>query len=138
MAKQTGIAWTTFSVDSSDGTARDIRGDTTQVDWSTTRAQIDSTGLDKSAMERLLGLADHSVSAQGVPNFGAVPSATSHGVLATIPSTTVVRTVAIGIGGVSLSAEMYGTNYDISRDQSGSMTWKAQFMLADGTVPTWA
>lgn len=136
MAKQTGLAWTTLSVDDSGGTARDIRNDITSFDFATPRASFDVTGIDKSAMERLLGLADFSINLKGTANFGATTSA--HAVFSTVPSTSVARTVSIGIGGRTLANECLFTDYALTRDSSGSLDWTAPGVLSDGTVPTWA
>lgn len=138
MAKQSGLAWTTLSVDSSDTTARDIRNDVTNFEFATPRAVQDITGVDKSAIERLLLLADFSITLNGVANFGAVPSATAHGVFATVPSTSVARTVSLGIGGKTLANECLFSDYAIARADSGELTWTAPGSLSDGTVPTWA
>lgn len=137
MAKTSGLAWTTLSVDDSAGGARDIRNDVTNFEFSTPRAVQDITGVDKSAMERLLLLADFSITLNGVANFGAVPSATAHGVFATVPSTSVARTVSLGIGGKTLANECLFSDYSITRADSGELTWTAPGSLSDGTVPTW-
>jgi hypothetical protein len=139
MAKQTGLAWTTLTVEDADGTtARDIRNDVTDFDFATPREVQDVTGIDKSAMERLLLLADFSIKLHGVCNFGAVPSATAHGVFATVPSTSIQRTTVIGIGGKSLTNQVLYTDYAIKRDKNGELTYEVPGVLADGTVPTWA
>lgn len=138
MAKQSGLAWTTCSVDSSDGTVRIIINDVTDLAISTPRGVQDVTGLDKSAYERILLLADMSVTLNGVANLGAVPSATAHGVFATVPSTSVNRTTTLTIGGKTLAAELLYTDYSLTRASSGELTWTAPGVLADGTVPTWA
>jgi len=68
MAKESGLAWETLSVDDSGGTLRDIRNDITNFEFATPRAVQDVTGIDKSAMERLLLLADMSLTLNGVFN----------------------------------------------------------------------
>jgi len=138
MAKQTGLAWTTCSVDDSGGTVRAIINDVTDLSISTPRGVQDVTGIDRSAYERLLLLADMSVTLNGVANLGAVPSATAHGVFATVPSTSVNRTTTLTIGGKTLAAELLYTDYSLSRAASGELTWTAPGVLADGAVPTWA
>ena len=139
MAKQSGIAWTTLSVDDAGGTVRDIRNDITDFQFSTPRGVQDSTGIDKSAKEAILLLADFSITLNGVPNMGAVgSSATSQGVFGSVPSTSVARTVSIGIGGRTLANETLFTDYQLKRDGDGKFTWSAPGVLADGTVPTWA
>lgn len=136
MAKQSGLAWTTLSVDSSDTTARDIRNDITNFEFSTPRAVQDITGVDKSANERLLLLADFSITLNGVANFAANPSA--HGVFSDVSSTSVQRTVSLGIGGKTLANECLFSDYSLTRADSGELTWTAPGALANGSVPTWA
>lgn len=134
MAKQTGLAWTTLTVDDSTGTSNtDIRNDVNDFQWATPRGVQDVTGIDKSAYERLLLLADFSITLNGVFN-----PTVSHVVFATVPSTSVLRTTAIAIGGKSLSCEAYFTDYQLKRSNSGELTWSAPGVLGDGTVPTWA
>lgn len=133
--KETGLGWTTMSVDDSGGSARDIRNDCTNVDWSMPRGVQDVTGLDKSAFERLLLLADFSGTLNGVFNDAADMS---HAVLKTVSSSSVNRTVAIGVSGQTLSNECIVTDYALSRAASGEFTWSAPFSLSNGTVPTWS
>lgn len=134
MAKVTGLAWTTFTVSDSTGTNPiDIRNDTTELAFATPRAVQDTTGLDKSAHERLLLLADFSVTPKGVFN----PSV-SHVVFSTVPSTSVNRPTAIVTNGKSISANCLYTDYSITRAAGGELTWQAPGALADGAVPTWS
>lgn len=133
MAKQTGLGWTTFSVDDAAGTPVDVRNDVNSLNFSTPRAVIETTGLDKSAFERLLGLADFSVEPSGTFN-----AALSHLVLRTVPSTHVPRTVSIGIGGQTLASECLFVDYQLARADDGAFTWQTTGSLSDGTVPTWA
>ncbi len=135
MPKQSGVGWTTLTVDDSAGTGRDIRNDITNFDFATPRAVQDVTGLDKLAMERLLLLADASITLNGVFNPDANKS---HAVLSTVPSSNALRTTAIGIGGKTLSMEMLYTDYALSRSADGALTFTSPGVLADGTVPTWA
>ncbi|WP_206185046.1 hypothetical protein [Thermoactinospora rubra] len=135
MPKQSGLAWTTLSVDDSAGTARDIRNDVTNFEFATPRAVQDVTGVDKSAMERLLLLADFSITLNGVFN----PDANrAHDVLKTVPSTSVNRTVTLTIGGKTLANECLFTDYALTRAADGALTFQAPGVLADGNVPTWA
>lgn len=134
--KQTGLAWTTLSVDDSTGAAKDIRSDVTEgFDFSTPRAVFDVTGADKSAFERLLGLADFSINLGGTFNPDA---SMSHAVFSTVSSTSVARTVSLGIGGKTLPNECLFTDYAVTRDSAGKLTWKTAGVLAGGVVPTWA
>ncbi len=134
MAKESGIGWTTCSVDDAAGTPRAIKNDITNLQFATPRATQDVTGIDKSAMERLLLLADFSVTLNGVFNDGA---AASHDVFKTVPSTSVARTLALTVSGQSLNNEVLFTDYPLSRSDSGELTFAVPGVLADGTVPTW-
>ena len=135
MAKVTGLAWTTASVDDSSGTPQAIVNDFTNISWTTPRAVQDVTGLNKSAIERLLLLADFSLTTNGVFNPAANQS---HDVFKTVPSTSVNRTVTLTTNAKTLACETLFTDYQITRPQSGELTFQAPGVLADGTVPTWA
>jgi len=135
MAKETGLGWSTLTVDNAASSAQDIRNDITDLDFSTPRAVIEVTGIDKSAYERLLGLADFSINLNGVFNDGLNMS---HSVLKTVPSTDTPRTVAIGVSGQTLSNECLFTDYQLKRANDGGLTWSAPGVLCDGTVPTWS
>jgi hypothetical protein len=134
VAKSTGLAWSTFTVSDATGTNPvDIRNDTTELAFATPRAVQDTTGLDKSAHERLLLLADFSVTPKGVFN-----AAVSHVVFATVPSTSVNRPTAIVVNTKQISANCLYTDYSITRSSSGELTWSAPGALADGSTPTWS
>lgn len=135
MPKENGLGWTTLSLDDSAGSAKDLRNDITNFDISTPRAVQDVTGTDKSAIERLLGLADISGSLNGVFNDAADKS---HATLKTVPSTSVARTLAFGHSGQTLSSEVLVTDYNLTRAASGEFTWVAPYVLADGTPPAWS
>lgn len=135
MAKASGLGWTTCSVDNSAGVVKDIKNDVTDLQFATPRAVQDITGIDKSAMERLLLLADFSVTLKGVFNAATDKS---HDVFKTVPSTSVARTVSLTVNGVSLNNECLFTDYPLSRSASGELTWSVPGVLSDGTVPTWA
>lgn len=135
MAKESGLGWSTLSVDDSAGTARDIRNDITNFEFSTPRAVQEITGIDKNAMERLLLLADFSITLNGVFNDAAN---LSHSVLKTVSSTSVARTISITVSGQSLNNECLITDYALTRGDDGSLTWSAPAVLQDGTVPTWS
>jgi hypothetical protein len=135
MAKASGLGQTTLSVDDSSGTARAIKNDITNWQMSTPRGVQDITGVDKSANERLLLLADGSVTLNGV--FNAASNA-SHDVFKTVPSTSVQRTVTQTVNGVTLAMEMIATDYQLTRSDSGELTFSVPLSLADGSVPTWA
>lgn len=134
MAKESGLGWTTAARDDAGGTARDIKGDVTNVDFSTPRTTQETTGLDKSAMERLLLLADYSSTWNGV--FNDAPGA-AHDVHKTVASVDVFRTETLVVSGQTLENEVIISDYQLTRAASGEFTWSAPSMLADGTSPTW-
>lgn len=134
MSKQSGLGWTTCSVDDSGGVARAIVNDVTDLEFGTPRAVQEVTGLDKSAVERLLLLADMSVTLTTVFN----PDANmSHDVFKTVPSTSVARTTTLTVAAKTLAPEILYTDYPLARSQSGELTAKIPGVLANGTVPTW-
>lgn len=139
MAKTTGLAITTLSVDDSGGTPRAIKNDFTNFNFSTPRAVQDVTGVDKSAIERLLLLADFSLELDGP--FDSAATTSSHAVFSTVPSSSVNRTTTIVIPGTvtaTLANEVLFTDYALTRSTSGELTFKAPGVLADGTVPLWS
>lgn len=133
MAKESGLGWTTLSVDTSTPTLTDIRNDITNFEFSTPRAVQEITGIDKLAMERLLLLADFSITLNGVFN-----PALSHTVFEDVGSASVTRTVSITVSAKSLSNECLLTDYALNRGDDGSLTWSVPGVLQDGTVPTWS
>lgn len=135
MAKETGLSWTTLSVDDSAGIAQAIKNDVTSTQFATPRATHDVTGIDKAAYERLLGLADFSITLSGVFNDAANQS---HAVFKTVPSTSVARTVTLSVSGQTLAVETLFTDYALNRANGGDLTWSAPGVLADGAVPTWS
>lgn len=138
MSKTTGLGWTTFAVDDAGAGANNIRNDCRSLDFETPRDVQDVTGLDKSAYERLLLLADFSCTPKGVFNDEADMS---HQTLKTASSDSTLRTVTIAVAGSAgtntLPNECLITNYKVMRSDSGELTWEAPMVLANGTVPTW-
>jgi hypothetical protein len=134
MAKATGLGWTTLTVADSTGTNYvDIRDDVTNLTFSTPRGIQETTGIDKSAMQRLLLLADFSITLNGVFN-----QAVSHEVFSTVPSTSVLRQTAMTVNATNLQANCYYSDYALTRSNTGELTWQAPGALGDGTVPTWS
>ena len=137
MAKQTGLG-DYVAVDDSSGSARDISNDVSGgYGVNISQELLDTTGLDKSARERLTGMSDADVTLTGTFNSA---SNKSHDVFKT---RTTARTVDIRIGGNSssnpkLAMEMMVASYNISRDTAGTLTWTATLNLSDGTVPAWS
>lgn len=136
MAKSSGIT-TQVQIDDSGGTLRDISNDVESFNLSTPRGTFDITGLDKSAIEKLLGLADGKFSISVYYNTAATTG--SHTVLKTISSNSSQRTVTITPpGGSALSMEMVASNYQLTRSKDGMLMGSADFELANGAVPTWS
>jgi len=135
MAKESGLGWTTASVDDAGGTPRAIKNDFTSLQIATPRGVQDVTGVDKSAYERILLLADGSFTGNGVFNDA---SGMSHDVFKTVSSTSVARTVTLTVSGQTLAMEMLFTDYPLNRADGGELTYTVPGVLADGTVPTWA
>ena len=134
MAKESGLGMS-VAIDDSGGSARTISNDITNLDFATPRAVQDITGLDKSANERLLLLADFSVTLNGVFNDA---SNMSHDVFKTVPSTSVARTTTIAGSGPTLACEAFYTDSSVSRSATGELTWSSPGALSGGAVPTWA
>lgn len=122
-------------MDDASGTPRAIKNDITNLEISTPRAVQDVTGIDKSAIERLLLLADVSMTLNIVYNDA---TNMSHDVFKTVPSTSVARTVTATVSGQTLANEILFTDYPLTRAASGELTAAIPGVLADGTVPTWA
>lgn len=135
ISKESGLGWTTLSVDDSAGAVQAIKNDVTNFQFATPRGVQDVTGVDKSAMERLLLLADFSITLNGVFNDAA---GASHAVFKTVPSTSVNRTTTLAVSGQTLAGELLYSDYSLSRAQDGALTWSAPGVLADGAVPTWS
>lgn len=141
MAKSTGVGWTTLNVGDASNASVTIINDITNWSFSTPRGVQDVTGLDKSAIERLLLLADFSCTLNGVMN-----PTVSHTVFATVPSTSVNRFIANTVNGKNLNLGTAGagtgavlfTDYQMSRSQAGELTFSVPGVLANGSVPTWS
>lgn len=134
MAKQSALGFTTFNVDNSGGSAQDIRNDITNFQLSMPRGVQDTTGLDKFANERILLLADLSVTVNTVFN----PAANrEHAVFRTISSSSAQRTTSLEIAAQTLASELLYTDRQMTRAADGSFTMSMPGVLADGTVPTW-
>lgn len=137
MAKTSGLG-SAVLVDDASSVAQTISNDITNFQFATPRGVQDTTGVDKSAHERLLLLADYSATFNGVFNSAAN---LSHAVFKTIPSTSVNRNVKIQptSGGTPfLSCLCVLTDYSITRAAAGELTFSVPAGLADGTTPSWS
>ena len=113
----------------------------TNFTFATPRGVQDVTGIDKSALERLLLLADFSCTLNVVFN-----PALSHAVFSSVPSTSVNRMIANTIGGKNLNLGTAGagngavlfTDYTLTRNNTGELLAAIPGVLANGAVPTWS
>lgn len=133
MSKETGMGWTTLSVDDGAGSPVAIKNDVTNFQFATPRGVQDTTGVDKLAMERLLLLADFSITLNGVFN-----PTVSHTTFNTVSTTSTLRTTTLVISAQTIAPELLYTDYALTRGQDGSLTWTAPGVLANGTAPAWA
>jgi hypothetical protein len=138
MAKISGLGGV-VSVADAGSVARVITNDVTNYSFTTPRGVQDTTGVDKSAHEALLLLADFTVSLAGVFNSAANMS---HAVLSTVPSTSVIRATNLQVtnsgGTPQITCNTFYTDYSVTRSNAGDLTWTAPGQLGDGAVPTWA
>jgi hypothetical protein len=138
MAKTNGLG-ATVEVDDATSTLQNISNDITNYACTMPRATQDITGINKYANETLLLLQDYTVTLNGVFNTA---SDMSHEVFSTIPSTSVLRSVSIAPTSNPatpiLAVNCYLTDYQLTRDNTGNLTWQVPGQLGDGNVPTWA
>lgn len=134
MAKESGLGWSTLTVDDAGSSARDIRNDVTNLEFATPMATQEVTGIDKFAFERILLLADFSITLNGVFNDDTNKS---HDVFKTVPSTRVAREVVMVVSGQSLTNQVLFTDYPLERGDDGALTWSVEGVLSDGTPPSW-
>jgi hypothetical protein len=137
MSKSTGLGMS-VALDDSGGTARTISNDVTSFQWATPRGVQDITGVDKSAMERQLLLADFSGTLTGV--FNPTATTSSHAVLSTVCTSSAQRTLTLATVSTptaTLANEVIVTDYQLQRNDAGELVWTAPFSLANGAVPTW-
>ena len=136
MAKQTGLG-DYLAVDDSGGTVRDISNDIGDYGINIAQELVETTGLDKSAKERITSMSDGDVSLNG---FFNAASNKSHDVFKTRTGT---RTFDLRIGGNTsgypkLAMETVVSGYAVTRGSDGALTWSVTLNLADGTVPAWS
>src|SRR5688572_304160 len=121
-----------MSIDDSTGTLRDLRNPITNFQFATPRGVQDTTGIDKSANERLLLLADMSATWNGVFDDG---SNLAHDVFKTVPSTSVAREILLVVSGQTLGSSpqvtMLLTDYALTRSATGELTFTVPAVLAN-------
>ena len=107
-----------------------ISNDVTSITLDTPYGEQDITGLDKSAVERLLLRADATGTVNGVFNTTA---SMSHATFKTPGS----KTFVIGYPGATATFTAVTTNYAISMAEDGSLPWSVNFALSSGTAVAW-
>lgn len=132
MSKENGLGWTALDVDDEAGVAQDLREDTNSLEFATPRAVLEVTGLDRSAMERLHGLADFSATLTFTFDDDTADSV--HDVFKDLSNP---RTLLITVSAQILSNEVLFTDYSLTRGADGSFGGTAPCVLQSGTVPTW-
>lgn len=137
MAKESGLGMT-ITVDDSAGSGQAISNDVTNCQWTMPSGVQDVTGVNSSGMERLLLLADLSVTLNGVFNDASNLSFQVFKNYRTLASNQVGRTTAIAHSGNTLSDEILYSDFSMTRAADGSLTWTAPGSLSDGGVPAWA
>ena len=138
MAKESGLAVTTLSVDDSTDTLQAIINNITSFGMSIPSNVQDVTGLDKSAMERLLLLADAQFTPTGVFDDAANMSHAVFKNYRTLNAGEVGRSVSLVHSGQTLNNEILFTDYNLARGADGSLIWTAPGGLAGGVVPSWS
>lgn len=135
MAKVSGLL-DAFELDDSGGSLRDISSTVDSVQVQTSQGLIDVTGLDKAAMERVIGLGDGSFQVSGP--FDAA-SNKAHDVFTPLSGTRTARYTINGLtnGNPQLSMEVLIENYNVSRGTDAKLSWTATLRLQSGTAPTW-
>lgn len=99
----------------------------------------DTTGINKSAHERLALLVDLTAQIKGVCNFAAN---LSHAVLSTATTSPTQRAVAVfptSSGSTpTLPFNALIASYNVARSNAGDLTFQSDLDLSDGSTPTWA
>lgn len=132
MAKENGLGWTVCAVDDELGAAQELKTSVNSLEYATPRNVLEVTGLDKSAMERLHGLADFSATL----NF-TWDDATSNSPHDVFKDLSNVRTLTLTVSASTLANEVLFTDYNLSRGDDGKFGGTAPCVLQSGIVPVW-
>lgn len=132
MAKESGLAWSVLDVDDEAGVAQDVREDVNSLEFATPRGVLEVTGIDRSAMERLHGLADFSATLTFT--FDPDTADSVHDVFKDLSN---ARTLLITVSAQILSNEVLFTDYALNRGTDGSFGGTAPCVLQSGIVPAW-
>ena len=131
MAKEAGLGMS-VTIDNSAGSGQDLTNDITSLSFSTPQGLIDVTGVDVSAMERIIGLADGNVQITHQFNDAANKS---HVVLHANRSGS--RTVVIVHSGQTLTMECMIASAAYNRSNDGSLVGTVDLQLSNGVAPAW-
>lgn len=128
-----------IKVADSSGTPQAITNDITDWNFATPMAVEDVTGVDKFDHERLLLLGDFTATLKGIFNAAANMS---HAVFSTISSTRVNRSIEFApigttTGNPKLLNNCLLTDYQVTRANTGALTWQVPASLADGATVAW-
>jgi hypothetical protein len=136
MAKESGLGWSTLTLDDSSGTARSIINDIVSLEFDTPVELQEITGVDKSAYERLQLLRDFTCSLSGIFNDAATTG--YHTVVKTAGTAITSRELVLAVSGQTLTTENLISSVAYERGDDGAFTISTEMSLANGTVPTWA
>jgi hypothetical protein len=121
MAKQSGLGQRLYVG------GYDISGDITELgNIATPMETLNTTGIDKSAMERIFGRKDGALDVTAWFNPENVSSIQEHAVYSTLPTTDVVNCFVaspVAIGAETYSLVSKQINYDPKRAQDGTFTF---------------
>lgn len=126
------------ALDTSGGVVTDISNDVTSIDVNLPTNLIETTGIDKSAPERIAGLQDSSVTLNGPFNDAAASGA--HFVMGTGRTTARTLTIALNgntTGNPKFTGEYILESYDVAVGDDRAVTYTAVLQLNDGVVPEW-
>lgn len=132
MSAESGLGWTTASIDNSAGVAKALVDMFTSLEVSTPIAVQEVTAISKSAIARIHLLADASATFNGP--FDDVADG-PHDTFTPLSSG---RTVTLAHSGNTLAMEMLLTDYPLNRGDDGSLMYAVPAVLQNGAVPTWA
>ena len=136
MAKESGLGWTTFSLDDGGGSLQAIVNDVVSCEFDLPVELQEITGLDKSAYERLQLLRDFTFSFESIFNDTATTGVWS--VVKTIGTAIASRTLTMVVSGNTLTNEVLLSSSAYSRSDSGEFTIAVEGSLANGTLPAWS
>src|SRR5690349_18748824 len=125
MSAESGLGWTTASIDNSSGSAKALVTMLTSLEVATPIAVQEVTPLSKSAIARIHLAADASATFSGPFDDQADGP---HDVFTPLSN---ARTVTLAHSGNTLAMEMLLTDYPLTRADSGELTFAVPAVLAD-------